>query len=161
MHLPYQLSLCVRYNGCYDHFNTSKMMVTNDGHSAVSKKSLVQKSTAFLDSYFFSSFFYHHLQLGRRQKRRLEMLSTIMCTATMAASAAVAESTAQAAAGVATGFTSATSSSSCSLNGVLSKGGTCRCDAPWSGPSCGQLVVKPVDQGKNPGAAIYGTRTFY
>eukprot|EP00729_Bicosta_minor_P002782 gene2782-29663_t len=75
----------------------------------------------------------------------------------MAASAVVAESTAQAAAGVATGFTSATSSSSsCSLNGVLSKGGTCRCDAPWSGPSCGQLAVKPVDQDKNPGAAIYG-----
>ena len=41
----------------------------------------------------------------------------------------------------------------CSLNGVCSTAGLCRCDQPWSGPTCGKLTFRPASF---PGAAAYG-----
>ena len=41
----------------------------------------------------------------------------------------------------------------CSLNGVCSTAGLCRCDQPWSGPTCGKLTFRPASL---PGAAAYG-----
>ena len=35
----------------------------------------------------------------------------------------------------------------CQLNGVC-KAGTCGCDAPWTGPECGQLIYSPDSGGK-------------
>ena len=43
----------------------------------------------------------------------------------------------------------------CSLNGVC-ESGTCACDIPWVGPTCGRFAVHPVDRSKSPGAAAYG-----
>eukprot|EP01050_Picozoa_sp_SAG11_P006274 SAG11_NODE_480_length_9107_cov_7.433171_2_plen_1065_part_00 len=52
-----------------------------------------------------------------------------------------------------TGF--CTSDMDCSLNGVCSAVGLCRCDQPWSGPSCGKLTFRPASL---PGAAAYGLK---
>lgn len=47
----------------------------------------------------------------------------------------------------------AASDLACSLNGVQN-GGQCRCDAPWKGPTCSILDIKPRPQSSVP--AIYG-----
>ena len=48
---------------------------------------------------------------------------------------------------------SCTTDMECSLNGVCSTSGACRCDQPWTGPTCGKLIFQPASR---PGASAYG-----
>jgi hypothetical protein len=49
----------------------------------------------------------------------------------------------------------------CSLNGVCITATTsCKCDLPWTGPTCGVLRVMAVNRSAQPGASIYGWGTY-
>ena len=56
-----------------------------------------------------------------------------------------------AAAAAATAAAGAMCPDDCSLNGVCQPDGTCACDEPWSGDSCGVIDVLPAQPG-----SLYG-----
>jgi hypothetical protein len=54
---------------------------------------------------------------------------------------------------------SCSTESDCHLNGDCSKG-ACACDAGWTGPTCGQLDLGPVDKAKRPGLSYKNNATW-